>query len=256
MVEISFEERKKIQLDMLREIDSFCRENKIKYSLAYGTLLGAIRHGGYIPWDDDVDIFMTFPDILKFRSLFKSEKLQYCDIETVKHYEYAFSRIAFKPTYSKTGLLATSYGINIDLYALVGIPENNDEAIAFINKGESLRKDRLHMLKWRSRILRFLPITNIPGFDRTIKKYYSFITSFSFNESKRFICLGMPELQYSYNYNILDRTVDVSFEGLKLMAIKDWDFYLRQRYGDYMTPPPPEQRVPYHGGHYYWKKIK
>ena len=53
---ITLEERKKIQLVMLDEIDSFCREHDIRYSLAFGTLIGAIRHKGYIPWDDDVDL--------------------------------------------------------------------------------------------------------------------------------------------------------------------------------------------------------
>lgn len=94
--EITFEERKTIQLDMLKEIDAFCRTNNIRYTLACGTLIGAIRHGGYIPWDDDVDITMPYDDMLKFKKLFKSETMKYCDIETEKNYGYEFSRIIHK----------------------------------------------------------------------------------------------------------------------------------------------------------------
>lgn len=93
MKEIIFEERKQIQLQMLIEVDEFCRKHKIRYSLAYGTLIGAIRHKGFIPWDDDVDIMMPLPDMLKFRDLFKSETMRYCDVDTDPKYQYAFQEL-------------------------------------------------------------------------------------------------------------------------------------------------------------------
>ena len=99
--EITFEERKTIQLEMLKEIDAFCKENKIRYSLAFGTLLGAVRHKGFIPWDDDVDIIMPLPDMLKLKETFRSESIEYCDGETSKYYSYAFSRLVNKKTYRK-----------------------------------------------------------------------------------------------------------------------------------------------------------
>ena len=68
--ELDLDTRKDIQFSMLKEIDSFCRQHSIRYSLAYGTLLGAIRHNGFIPWDDDVDIMMPIVDLLVFKKNF------------------------------------------------------------------------------------------------------------------------------------------------------------------------------------------
>ena len=79
--EISFEEKKRIQLEMLDEIDAFCRANNIRYSIAFGTLLGAVRHKGFIPWDDDVDIMMPLPDLMRFKQMFKSNTIDYLDVD-------------------------------------------------------------------------------------------------------------------------------------------------------------------------------
>ena len=140
---ITLDERKKIQLEMLDEIDAFCRVNNIRYSLAFGTLIGAIRHKGYIPWDDDVDLIMPLPDMLRFKKIFKSDKLGYADLDTIPHYEYHFSRIYFLPTYSQVGLLEKSYGVNIDLYPVVGMPDTEKEIQEFLESIQPLYKKRL-----------------------------------------------------------------------------------------------------------------
>ena len=74
---INVEELKHIQLDMLSDIAEFCEQNHIKYFLAYGTLIGAIRHKGYIPWDDDIDICMPRPDYDKFLRLYNKKNSAY-----------------------------------------------------------------------------------------------------------------------------------------------------------------------------------
>lgn len=79
---INLEERRAIQLEMLSKIDAFCRKNNIRYSFAHGTLIGAIRHNGFIPWDDDVGIIMPIDDCVRFKDMFESETINYCDVET------------------------------------------------------------------------------------------------------------------------------------------------------------------------------
>ena len=150
---VTDKEVKQIQLEMLDEIDAFCRQNNIRYSLAFGTLLGAVRHKGYIPWDDDVDIIMPLPDMLRFKKIFQSDKLQYCDIDTTLHYEYHFSRICYKQTFSKRGWASKSYGINIDLYPVVGLPSSIEEVDAFFKSIESKYRHYYDKrLLWKKRI--------------------------------------------------------------------------------------------------------
>lgn len=70
---MSLEEIRKVQINLLIKFDDFCRKHNLKYVLDGGTLIGAVRHKGYIPWDDDIDIVMPFPDFLKFVDLFEKE---------------------------------------------------------------------------------------------------------------------------------------------------------------------------------------
>ena len=256
--EISFEEKKKIQLEMLKEIDAFCEENKICYSLAFGTLLGAIRHKGFIPWDDDVDIMMPLPDMLRFKELFKSEKMKYCDVDTDKDYEYEFSRIINTDTYNKKSHLVKTYGLCIDLYPLVSIPQNKHDCSLFFQQAIQKNKIRLFFIKWHNRFIRYLSINAMPGFHRIIKRCRDYLL-FSNEYGKSgvyYIVAGPYELRnkMTYDFDLFKRMTKVEFEGFSFPAIACFDIFLSMRYGDYMQLPPKEEQHPYHGGHYYWKK--
>ena len=256
--EVSLEERKIIQLEMLDEIDQFCRANNLRYSLAFGTLLGAIRHKGYIPWDDDVDIMMPLPDLLRFKQNFKSDNLQYCDVDTCPHFSYPFSRIAHKATYNRQGF-AVSYGVCIDLYVMIALPQSEVEQNAFFSIAEKLQNKRLRLVKWRSMINRHTFFPTIPGYDNAVIAYRDYLL---FNSPQYgstdyyYIIAGLLKLRNRmiYTHDLFDQMIEVEFEGRHFLAIKDYDEFLTLRYGDYMTPPPENQRVPYHGGHYYWKQ--
>lgn len=259
--EISLEERKKIQLDMLLEIHDFCVSHRIKYSLAYGTLIGAIRHKGYIPWDDDVDIMMPMPDMLRFKEEFHSKKIKYCDIDTEKHFEYAFSRLAYKDTYNKTGLSFKSYGVNIDLYPVFNVPDSIEERDVYFERGCKYLENRLNYIRWRKRVICRFPVSTIPGFDKSIRKYrdYMMFNGIPYGSTHHYFIFGgsldkNEREKCTYDFDLFSGLIDVDFEGTKLSSIERYHDFLTYYYGDYMQLPPESERHPYHGGHYFWQE--
>ena len=252
--QVTSEEIKKIQLEMLDEIDAFCRQHDIRYSLAFGTLLGAIRHKGYIPWDDDVDIIMPLPDMLRFKQEFKSEKLKYCDIDTKPYYEYHFSRIAYLPTYSQQGLIVKSYGVSIDLYPVVGMADSKEKIECFLQDIQPLYKKRLKMMAWRKRMIKRLPLKNIWGFENTMRKFHDVILdSYPYDGAVNFLHAGSVRRVNIFEYDVFDKMTDVEFEGHVYQSVGDYHKYLTHCFDDYMQLPPEDQRHPYHGFVYYWK---
>jgi lipopolysaccharide cholinephosphotransferase len=252
---VTKEERQRIQLQMLREIDTFCRQKGIRYSLSNGTLLGAIRHGGYIPWDDDVDIVMTLPDMLRFKKEFRSKDLKYCDIDTEPHFEFPFSRIAYQPTYAKKGMTFKTCGINIDLYPVLGLPQTKEGITQFFEDASNRRESLLHLRKWNYRLRNRLPINALPFYDRQIRKYRDFLYSYPYEGTNYFFHYG-GFIRWSkvFDCDLFAEMTDIIFEGEKFMAFSDWDGYLHHVYGDYMQLPPEDQRQPYHNEKYYWKR--
>ena len=258
--EINLEERRTLQLEMLQEIEDFCSSRSIRYSLAYGTLIGAIRHKGFIPWDDDVDIMMPLPDMMKLKKELHSNKIKYCDIETEKHFCYGFSRIAHRDTYSDQGIAFKSYGVNIDLYPIFNVPDTIEERDAYFEVGRKILDKRLGYIKWRNLIIKYLPVSTIPGFDKAMRQYrdYMMNNGFAYGTTNHYFVFG-GELSKkerelcTYNFDVFEKLTKVEFEGLTLSAIAKYHEYLTYYYGDYMELPPEDKRIPYHGGRYYWK---
>lgn len=254
---ISLEERKKLQLEILVEIDRFCREKNIKYMLAFGTLLGAIRHKGYIPWDDDIDISMPIDDMLRFKNEFKSETLQYCDVDTVKNYPYHFSRVSYKNTYAKNGLIGKEHGVCIDLYPTIEVSSSKDENDVIVEEILPIYKLRLFLIRLRRILMSCLPIKGLIGSELIVRKYRDmYLTLFRKKGGGAYHSMAGPLTAFdihTFNFNPFEDMVEVDFEGRKFMAPIKYHQYLIKRYGDYMQLPPEDQRHPYHGNNYYWK---
>lgn len=251
---LSIKEKQDLQLQMLDEIDSICREYRIRYSLAYGTLLGAVRHKGFIPWDDDVDICMPKEDMYRFKDILNSENIEYIDIDTFKYYEWFFSRIASKKTYGKPGKLFFGYGVNIDLYPVVGVPESENVLIKYMEEGTKLVNRLNFFVRWRNSAIIRLPIKTIPFMRHIVKDVRNFAMQYNYNDNNWHFSLGGSFKKCNYfDYDLFDNLIDVEFEGHKYKAFKSYDRYLSHIYGDYMKLPPEDQRIPYHGGEYYWK---
>lgn len=255
--EITLDERKQIQLDMLKEIDAFCRANNIRYSLAFGTLLGAVRHKGFIPWDDDVDIMMPYPDMMKFKELFKSQTLKYTDVDTDNHYYFPFSRVVNTATFSKRGLFLHEDGINIDLYPVISVPDDEEGMGKFFSKAQILMSQRRKMIKWDNKLSHFLPFHSIPKLNKVVKEERDFMVgTVPFGTTNKYYVLAgriRTRKKRLFDYNIFDEITDLPFEGHNFMVMGQYIEFLEKSYGDYMQLPPEKERHPYHGGHYFWR---
>lgn len=120
MKEIDVDELKHIQLDMLKDVHAFCVNNNIKYSLAYGTLLGAVRHRGYIPWDDDIDIMMLREDYNRFVHSYDNDIYRIEDLSTDPDYELPYAKVEDVRTVMKEFVNgSSSSGVYIDIFLLI-----------------------------------------------------------------------------------------------------------------------------------------
>ena len=119
MKKIGIEEQKRIQLDILRDVAEFCEKNELQYFLAYGTLIGAVRHQGYIPWDDDIDIWMPEPDYDQFLKSYQSDKYKVIHNGNTKNYYVNFAKVHDERTrYQEAYTRDTGFGIFIDVFPL------------------------------------------------------------------------------------------------------------------------------------------
>lgn len=252
MKALTFDERRQAQLEILIVVDRFCRNNNIKYSLAYGTLIGAIRHNGFIPWDDDIDIMMTYENLIKFKKLFNVEGYKYLDVDTYRKYEYAFPRICDTRTFSKMGLFSKSYGVCIDVYPIIGLPEDK-EIKTFFKACNIKLKERLNFLRWRNRILKYLQI-DILSFSLIVRNFKEYLFQYAnFNSNKILVYGGGVKEHNVFDKSDFDEYIEKDFENYKFYIPQKYHYILTHIYGDYMQLPPEDQRHPYHGGNYYWK---
>lgn len=234
---LSIKEKQQIILEIMKEIDRFCRANDIRYTLSSGTLLGAVRHGGFIPWDDDADIFMLREDFERFVSSFTSErfKLVYNADPSRALLPSGIAKIGDVTTYSKysTGIL--DFGVWVDVFPLEAVPEDPKERREFMHKIMRInnriyhrrRKDVLSILKsYRHSFPWWINRLNEVVHDNP---YYAspLVAHAVGSDNYRTV---LPKAWF-------DTLTEIPFEDYKFMAFRDTDAYLKMVYGpDYMTP--------------------
>lgn len=253
--EISYEERKKLQVDVLKEVDSFCRTHGIRYCLAYGTMLGAVRHKGYIPWDDDIDIHMSYPDMIRFKKEFVSDKYMYIDADNYKHYAFAFSRVIDKRTFI-TGLFAYKrhdYGVCIDLYPILGLPNDAKEANDYMQDLVLWEKKMNRVHRRQNRFNGRMPFSVYP-LDKYIDEGRRLFAKYSYGSASRWIGgSSSPCFEQIIDFDLFDDLIEMKFENDYFFVPREYDKYLTLRYGNYLQLPPEEKRVPSHPRICYWK---
>lgn len=255
MKKLSTEEVKKIQLEILDVVASFCEENGINYWLDGGTLLGAVRHKGYIPWDDDIDIGMLRPDYDRFRALFnqKNERYKFNCTENDMPFLYPFGKVM-----DMTTVLREPYGyelhINIDVFVYDNAPDNDAIAKRMFKKRDRLRDlltlrikhDRPsgNLLRRTAVYIARGLVTPIPK-ERIIWEIANSSKKYADSDTKR-VGDFTSFTETMCNKRVFDSFIDVEFEGKTYKAPIGYDEWLTGFYGDYMELPPIEERVTHH----------
>ena len=128
MKKIDIVEAKKMMLDILKTVAKFCDENNLRYFIFYGTYLGALRHKGYIPWDDDIDIAMPRPDYEKFMEIFHAENLAVWTWRKDNKYLLPFAKVYDTRTeVHENADFGETFGVNIDIFPLDGLPKKQSQ---------------------------------------------------------------------------------------------------------------------------------
>ncbi len=261
MKEIELNERKKLQVEILDDVVSFCEKNNLKYCLAYGTLLGAIRHKGYIPWDDDIDIHMPRPDYDRFLATYRSEKEHYqvLDHSITKDYTIPFAKVHDTRTIVIEGLYnKNEYGIYIDIFPIDGIKEKQQafesrrwRRLLNAKKASITGRSPLKNLSIMFTKILLLPFTT----SYLIGKIQKVVTRNNYNDCEK-VSSMCSQLAYKeiFDKEMFQEYAKVDFEGKKYNAPKDWDTYLKTNYNNYMQLPPKEKQVSNHTAKAMWKE--
>lgn len=254
------EELQKIETDILAWFDLFCKEHDLSYFMCGGTLIGAVRHKGFIPWDDDIDVAMLSKDYDRLIEIMKTEnngRYKFLCHELFRNYLYPYAKIVDTKTVINENNRDFGYklGVYIDVFPYANETDDTEE-----RKQRHKRHQRLD--KW----LTYATIKNhsgnhgiksiaYKGIDIAVKiysreritdKWVEFTREYDGREtsliSSSWFYLESEVLPKAY----YSETVDLVFEGHHFSAPKGYHEYLTSRYGNYMKLPPEEERVPKH----------
>lgn len=264
MKEITIEEAKKMQLEILKKVSKYCDEKNIRYFIYYGTYLGAVRHQGFIPWDDDIDICMPRPDYEKFLDSFKCENLAIYTWRKDNKALLPFAKVYDPRTEVKENAdFGEEFGVNIDIFPVDGLPSD-----------EGKRKRRVNYMK-RCQAMQIgatiIDPSKRSGKTRTminlIKAFYKvfpikhYHTGRTIEHAKKY---DFDSSEYVgvivWGYGQREVVRKDSIIPLKKIRFEDGEFWapgtdesLRHAFGDYMQLPPVEQRHYKHLPKMYWK---
>lgn len=250
------------ELEALKHFDAFCRKHDLTYYLCGGTLIGAVRHKGFIPWDDDTDILMPRPDYERFIELYKkenkSERFVLVNDDETHYSGNIFATIndtdhTMVKTYQEN--IDTPHGIPLDIFPIDGLADGKFQRyiqyfwvmIYSLFRAQLVPVNNGGLLKLGSKIL--LGIFRGKKLRYKIWKFAEKrMTRYSFDESEYVaeFCAGFYFMRKKYPRRIYDGVVEAEFEGEKFFIMKGFDEYLRIPFGEYMELPPEEERIPHH----------
>ena len=252
-----------VELDLLKEFLRICDKYHLRYYALGGTLLGAVRHKGFIPWDDDVDVGMPRPDFIRFEKIVEKE--------IPEHFEY--QRFGRTPGYThyvprltdtsvtvidSSAAVERERGAWIDIFPLDGMPNGRFRRRAhcfrllaarmrlnyslFSTNVDLKRTNRPFYEKILIRAGMILPVEKMLKTDRELRRLDRLLQKYSYQKSDWLInFMGIHKLKEMFHKKYYGGGALYEFEDVKIMGPKDYDFVLHQLYGDYWSPPADEE---------------
>ena len=272
MQEMTLKDIQDMSLYIMKHIHDFCVSNNIKYSLGYGTMIGAVRHNGFIPWDDDLDIIMTRPEYNRFIELYQdSDEFRLLTPERNNSLK-TYARVCeIKRTKAVVELpwFEGDNGLWIDIFPIDGVDEDSQKR-AIDNKNllklnNNLFHSRACLIKLSPsnslmlniRVLAHLVVHSYLNRNKLLDQIFAQMTKHKYEDSKYcgnrgFIGCIKKECM---DKDIYEDVILHKFEDTEFYILKEFDRNLRNYYGDYMQLPPEEQRVPGHSDvqKFYWR---
>lgn len=267
--ELSLSQIQKRLSEMLYEFHEFCKTNHLRYFIAYGTLLGAVRHGGFIPWDDDIDVVMPRSDyerLLSFDSISND-----CDIVSYKkdlgyYHPYAYCNIADKKTYmiEHSAQRSTKKGLFIDVFPLDGLPSSYNSALRYINTVTTLARIVSYSnqsaprgVSPKSVVKRLIIcITHMIGPYRAAALLEKLARRYDYDGSEfcaQMVLKAYPSEKELRKTSLFDDQVLLKFADYEVFGPIGYKDVLASCYGDYMKLPPVSQRNPHHNYAVHWR---
>lgn len=258
---LTLDELKTLQLGILTDVDSFCRSQNLRYSLAYGTLLGAVRHKGFIPWDDDIDIWMLREDYEKFRRIYKSDR--YYLVDSSSHVELPYGKVCDNETILiENANHSFSPGVFIDIFPVDFLPIDEKERkkvkknIRRLYQVKTLKEIKVNITRclYKNLLLVSLKVLTSPiAYDRILymltdtmrmPHFQNAMCLTDYNDFTKDIC---------FPTDAFNNLIDIQFEDREFKSVACYDAVLTSAYGNYMELPPFEKRVTHHS---YIAKLK
>ena len=251
----------KVSLYILLAFDKVCRENDLTYFLDSGTALGAVRHGGFIPWDDDIDVGMPRKDYERFLRIGQKKFPEYFFIQTTMtdpFYNHNFAKIRLKGTVFQEhkDLPYLENGFFIDIFPFDNVPKNKCLAsmnvlisrlyFRVISAAWGRKEAKTGFRRFIQKIIQKIPQSHLKWLN---DKYLRFCRKHEDENTGFMTCYLWRMSQYKtyiFDTKRMLPTKDINFEGKSLKIMQDADYYLKLMYGAYMELPPISER---HGHH-------
>ncbi len=266
---LTMQQTQAISLEILHTVTEICEQQGLRYALIYGTLIGAVRHHDYIPWDDDVDIMMPRPDYDKLLAYLKAHpesipNLKVFNRGTCPDYPYMITRISDdRYVIEMENEKPYGMGVFIDIYPYDGLGKTKEEAVKFGLKGDRLsslcyQASRTHFAMETTasplRKLLKLPVyllARLCGKDFFQRRLEKLARVKDYDTSEYVGCViwlswGEKDI---FPRKWFDETILMPFGAYRFRVPKEYDAVLRHEYGDYMQLPPEKDRI----GHHFYK---